>query len=113
MKSQIEENRNLPNVINELVIAQNNFDSQAYAECFSEDAIVFDEGKTHNGKKEIENWIDKSNKEYRATMEPVEFDQNKNILSAKTSGTFPGSPIILKYHLELNDGLIQSLKITS
>ena len=34
------------------------------------------------------------------------------ILTAENSGTFPGSPIVLKYHFEINDGLIQSLKIT-
>lgn len=55
---------NLPNVINELVKAQNNFDSAAYTECFAETAVVFDESKTHNGKKEIEQWNDKSNTDY-------------------------------------------------
>lgn len=101
---------NLPNIISELVKAQNEFDSAAYANCFTENAEVFDEGKTHNGKAEIENWIDKANKEYKATMKSL--DYNKNILSAEISGTFPGSPLVLKYHFELNDGLIQSLKIT-
>lgn len=101
---------NLPNIISELVKAQNEFDSAAYANCFTENAEVFDEGKTHNGKAEIENWIDKANKEYKATMKSL--DYNENILSAEISGTFPGSPLVLKYHFELSDGLIQSLKIT-
>lgn len=101
---------NLPNIISELVKAQNEFDSAAYANCFTENAEVFDEGKTHNGKAEIENWIDKANKEYKATMKSL--DYNENILSAEVSGTFPGSPLVLKYHFELNNGLIQSLKIT-
>lgn len=101
---------NLPNIISELVKAQNEFDSAAYANCFTENAEVFDEGKTHNGKAEIENWIDKANKEYKATMKSLNY--NENILSAEISGTFPGSPLVLKYHFELNDGLIQSLKIT-
>lgn len=101
---------NLPNIISKLVKAQNEFDSAAYANCFTENAEVFDEGKTHNGKAEIENWIDKANKEYKATMKPL--DYNENILSAEIFGTFPGSPLVLKYHFELSDGLIQSLKIT-
>lgn len=103
---------NLPNVINELVKTQNNFDSTAYAECFAETAVVFDEGKTHNGRKEIEQWIDKSNKDYKATMEPIDYNEKENILSAKISGTFPGSPIILKFHFEMIDGKIQHLKVT-
>lgn len=104
---------NLPHIISELVKAQNDFDSAAYANCFAEHAAVFDEGKTHNGKAEIESWIDKANKEYHATMEPVDYDEKENMLSAKTSGNFPGSPIVLKYHFKLSEGYIQSLKVTS
>ncbi|RYG12874.1 MAG: nuclear transport factor 2 family protein, partial [Chitinophagaceae bacterium] len=37
---------NLPKVIADLVTAQNNFDSVAYAKNFSETAVVFDEGRT-------------------------------------------------------------------
>ncbi|MHA4844774.1 hypothetical protein ACX0G7_11450 [Flavitalea antarctica] len=43
---------NLPKVLANLVKAQNDFDSTAYADCFSETAVVFDEGKTHTGRKE-------------------------------------------------------------
>ncbi|WP_346985893.1 nuclear transport factor 2 family protein [Chryseobacterium sp. POE27] len=103
---------NLPNIISELVKAQNEFDSAAYTNCFAENAEVFDEGKTHNGKAEIEKWIDKSNKEYKATMEPVDYDEKEDILSAKVTGSFPGSPIILKFHFDIADGKIQHLKVT-
>lgn len=102
---------NLPDIISKLVKAQSEFDSQAYADCFTENAVVFDEGKTHNGKKEIENWIDKANNEFKTVMKPLEYNENENILSAEISGTFPGSPVFLKYHFELTDGYIQSLRI--
>ena len=105
---------NLPKVIEGLVAAQNNFDSVAYAECFSETAVVFDEGKTHKGRKEIEEWIDEANKKYRAVMKPVAFEEKEkeSLLKAKVSGDFPGSPIVMTYHLKIDDKLIQSLKIT-
>ncbi|MGB3063506.1 nuclear transport factor 2 family protein [Sphingobacterium thalpophilum] len=103
---------NLPNVISDLVKAQNEFDSAAYANCFTEDAEVFDEGKTHNGKIEIENWINIANREYRATMNPLDFNESENILSAEISGLFPGSPLVLKYHFRLSNGQINYLKIT-
>lgn len=35
---------NLPKVVAELIKAQNDFDSLAYANCFTETAIVLDEG---------------------------------------------------------------------
>ena len=105
---------NLPKVVSDLVETQNNFDSVAYASCFSETAVVFDEGKTHNGKKEIERWIADSNERYKATIKPVSFEENdtETLLNAETSGNFPGSPIVLTYHMKIADELIQSLKFT-
>lgn len=105
---------NLPKVIADLVAAQNQFDSTAYANCFSETAVVLDEGKTHTGRKAIEEWIDESNKKYKSVMKPLSIaDEGKtSILSAECSGTFPGSPAILKFHFGIKDGLIQTLKVT-
>jgi len=103
---------NLPTVVADLVKAQGSFDAVAYANCFSETAIVFDEGKTHKGKGEIKSWIEKSNAAYKAVMKPIAYSATEEILNAEISGDFPGSPIILAYHFELKDELIQSLKIT-
>ena len=105
---------NLPKVITELVKTQNSFDSVAYTNCFSETTVAFDEGKTHNGRKEIEQWIADANNRYQSIMEPVSFEENgtESILKAEVSGNFPGSPLILSYHLQIADELIQSLKIT-
>ena len=103
---------NLPKVISDLVKAQNDFDSVAYAACFSETAVVVDEGKTHNGRKEIEHWVDDANKQYKAVMNPVGFEEKENLLKAEVSGNFPGSPVVLTYHLQIADDLIQHLKIT-
>ena len=105
---------NLPNVVADLVTAQNNFDSVAYANCFSDKAVVFDEGRTHNGRKEIEHWIADANKRYEALMKPVSFEEREteSTLKAEVSGNFPGSPILMSYHLKIVDELIQSLKIT-
>lgn len=102
---------NLPKVVTELIDAQNSFDSKAYAHCFTESAVVFDEGKTHNGRTEIENWIEKANKEYRATMQPLNYSETEHTLETEVSGTFPGSPIRMTYHYEFEAGLIRSLKI--
>ncbi|MDQ1088547.1 hypothetical protein QE390_003093 [Siphonobacter sp. SORGH_AS 1065] len=105
---------NLPKVLTDLVTAQNNFDSVAYANCFLETAVVFDEGKTHKGRKEIEHWIADANERYEAVMKPVSFEEKEteSLLKAEISGKFNGSPTVLNYQLEIKDGFIQSLKVT-
>ncbi|WP_256010186.1 nuclear transport factor 2 family protein [Desertivirga xinjiangensis] len=105
---------NLHQVVASLIEAQNSFDSQAYADCFTETAIVHDEGKTHKGKAEIQQWIENSNREYQAVLKPLRYEETgaERLLIGEVSGTFPGSPAILKFHLRLEADLIQSLTIT-
>lgn len=101
----------LPNIVAALVEAQNNFDSSAYADCFAETAVVFDEGKTHQGKTEIKNWIEEANQKYRAVMKPLEYSEAEQTLKAEVSGTFPGSPLVLTYRFEVKNEEVQSLRI--
>ncbi|MFC7524085.1 nuclear transport factor 2 family protein [Parapedobacter sp. GCM10030251] len=104
----------LQKTIASLVNAQNSYDSTAYANCFAEGAVVLDEGKTHNGRTEIERWIADANEKYKTVMKPVSFEENGTtcILKAEISGTFDGSPTVLSYHFEIAGEQIQSLKIT-
>ena len=101
----------LPEVISALVEAQGNFDGAAYADCFTETAVVFDEGKTHYGKREIKHWIEKANREYQVTMKPLEYSEGEQTLKAEISGSFPGSPLVLSYKFGFKDKKIQSLRI--
>jgi ketosteroid isomerase-like protein len=104
----------LPPLIAQFVDAQNAYNAEAYTACFTESAMVHDEGKTHTGKQEIREWIAEANKKYQSVMKPVEYEQSAtNVkLTAEVSGTFPGSPIVLKFHLGLKGNLIESLKVT-
>ena len=105
---------NLPKVVTDLIKAQNEFDAVRYANLFSETAVVFDEAKTHKGRLEIERWIDHSNKNYQSVMKPLEYTEKgtTSILTAECSGTFPGSPVTLKFHFDIFDGQIHHLKVT-
>ncbi len=102
---------NLPQVLTDLINAQNSLDSVAYAHCFSETAVVFDEGKTHIGKTAIKNWIAKANDTYQTVMKPIDYSETQQTLEAEISGNFPGSPLVLTYQFECKEGQIQSLKI--
>jgi hypothetical protein len=103
----------LPKVIADLIAAQDKYDSKTFAENFSDEAIVHDEGKTYHGKTEIRQWNEMTNAKYKTKYEPLEVTTNgdKIILTAKISGTFPGSPAIIKYHFETKNGKITSLRI--
>jgi ketosteroid isomerase-like protein len=105
---------NLPKVIASLVEAQNSHDSQAYAACFSDSAIVHDEGKAYSGKAEIQQWNEASNSKYQTIFKPLNYEDKElgSSLIAEVSGNFPGSPATLHFELKLKDGLINSLKIT-
>lgn len=102
---------NLPRVLSNLIEAQDKLDFVAYVDCFSEKAIVFDEGRTFNGRTEIQQWIAQANEKYKLTVVPLQYDEKNSIMLAEISGTFVGSPIVLKYHFEIEDEQINSLKI--
>jgi hypothetical protein len=104
----------LPKVVTDLIKAQNEFDSIAYANCFSETGVMLDEGKTHKGRAEIQHMIEEANKKYQSVMEPLEYIDNgtRGVLAASCSGTFPGSPITLKFHFDIVGGQIRHLKVT-
>ena len=104
----------LRSVVTNLIAAQNSQDTRAYAACFTEAAIVHDEGKIHTGKTAIRTWNEESNRQYQTFLKPIGYRETANgqLLRAKVSGNFPGSPAILQFQLSLEDGLISSLNIS-
>jgi len=104
---------NLPKILTSLLSAQDKFDSEAFAENFLNDAIVYDEGKTYKGKKEIKQWNEMTNAKYNTKYEPLEIhtEGEKITLVARISGTFPGSPAIINYNFEIKNDKISMLSI--
>lgn len=105
----------IPTIISELVEAQNQFNTAAYAKCFCDDAVVFDEAKKHKGKEAILMWNEAANSKYKTQLEVISYSETstESILAVKVYGTFEGSPIELKYHLTFRDEIISSLEITA
>jgi len=103
---------NLHKVVASLVKAQNSHNSEAYTDCFSETAIVHDEEKTYEGKAEIRQWIEQSDREYHTELKPLGYKEQESLLTAEVTGNFPGSPAILQFHFSLKDSLISALRIT-
>ncbi|WP_181369486.1 nuclear transport factor 2 family protein [Flavobacterium album] len=104
----------LPATISELVAAQNNYNSTAFAALFTDDAVVHDEGKQHTGIPAIRRWNEAANEKYRTKLETVHFsgDEHEGVLQVLVSGNFDGSPIRLHYNFTFEDSKIKTLKIS-
>jgi hypothetical protein len=89
-------------------------DSTLVSECFTEDAVVTDEGKAHSGRDAIRDWKTESSKKYTYTTEPFAIEEaaGKTIITAHVAGNFPGSPVDLRYSFGLKGDKIASLEIT-
>ena len=104
----------LPENIEGFIKAQNELDSKAFANYFTAYATVSDEGSSYSGREEIRQWIQEASEKYNMQLTPIDFTQtgSKGKLTVEVSGTFPGSPAVMDYHLELDGPSISSLKIT-
>lgn len=97
----------------EAYFAADRTDSEAVAGCFADDAVVVDEGQTHRGRAAIKQWIEQASTEYSFTSEPfaVENVDGKTVVTSKVSGTFPGSPINLRYFFGFDSDKLGYLEI--
>jgi ketosteroid isomerase-like protein len=105
----------LPVPIAIYVAAENSGDTEALAQCFSEDAVVRDEGKTIKGLAAIKQWKAETREKYQHTVEPLASVQKdgKTIVTNRLTGNFPGSPIELEFVFTLAGDKIASLEILS
>lgn len=87
--------------------------AESVAACFAEDGFVTDEGKTHRGREAIKKWKENASVKYRFTSTPKSIEElsGKAIVVCQVKGTFPGSPIDLRYAFALKANTITSLEI--
>ena len=88
-------------------------DSEGLSRCFTEDAVVKDEGHTYNGRAAIKRWKADASTKYQYTCEPLACEQkdSKTVVTSRLTGNFPGSPLDLRFFFELEGGKIASLEI--
>lgn len=88
-------------------------DSAAIARCFTENAIVKDEGHTYNGLAAIRQWKTDSSMKYTYTSEPFACEEKdgKTIVTSRLTGNFPGSPVDLRFFFRVEGTSIASLEI--
>jgi len=88
-------------------------DTEALAQCFSENAVVRDEGQTVEGLAAIKQWMAEAQRKYQYSVEPLGSDQSdgKTIVTNRLAGRFPGSPIDVQFIFKLEGSKIASLEI--
>ncbi|KHJ52531.1 polyketide cyclase [Vreelandella venusta] len=96
------------------IAISNGADDAALAECFTADARVQDEGKTHQGIAAIRDWLRGTRRQFEYHVAPTQVTQDghKMVITTTVTGDFPGSPVQLFHHIELADERIHSLEIT-
>jgi hypothetical protein len=87
--------------------------SDEVARCFTDDAIVKDEGQTYNGRAAIRQWKAGVAAKYEYTSEPFSCEQQdgKIVVTSRLAGNFPGSPVDLRFFFELEGEKVASLEI--
>ena len=103
----------LPKTVQTYVEAYNTRNREAAAACFSEDALVHDEGKDHRGRKAIGAWLGETIEKYQPLLIPgkVQGSDQDPVVAVTVSGNFPGSPVSLAFHFTIKEGRITKLDI--
>ena len=103
----------MPGVIESYFNASNADDIDALVECFAPEATVADENHTHRGAAEIRAWSIEVRKKYDFKTKVLKAAEGKDgtIVTAKVSGTFPGSPVNLDFKFALDQDRIRALQI--
>ena len=104
---------NLPEPVHAYFVADKGDDAQAFARCFTEHAVVKDEGHTYTGLAAIKQWRVAALAKYTYTSEPfaLKEEDGSTVVTSKLTGNFPGSPVDLRFIFELEGDKISSLEI--
>jgi N-acetylglutamate synthase-like GNAT family acetyltransferase len=87
--------------------------AKAVSQCFTENAVVKDEGHTHKGRAAIKAWKTYASAKYQYTCEPLACEEKdgKTVVTSHLVGNFPGSPVDLRYFFKLRGNRIASSEI--
>ena len=109
---QEKESPNLPKPI-AAYFAADRGDGEAVSQCFTDNAVVKDEGHTHPGRAAIKAWKTDASAKYQYTCEPLACEEKdgRTVVTSHLVGNFPGSPVDLRFFFKLEGDKIASLEI--
>ena len=103
---------NLPKPIAAYFIADE-VGGEAVSRCFTDNAVVKDEGHTPKGQAAIKAWKTDASAKYEYTCEPLACEEKdgKIVVTCHLVGNFPGSPVDLRFFFKLEGDKIASLEV--
>lgn len=103
----------LPAAIGTYFAGVNARDFDTALSAFTKTALVHDEKEDHAGQGEIRAWIEATTAKYNQTSEILSSTPEGagHLVSARVTGTFPGSPVTLRYRFTLDGEKIARLDI--
>ena len=104
----------LPKTIADYFAAESACDVNAIARCYTEDAVVTDNGEKFSGREAIKQFMADVFEKYNATTTPLSIaeDGDRHLVTCRVEGNFPGSPIDLRYFFHLAGAKIDNLEMT-
>ena len=87
--------------------------SEDVAQCFTENAVVKDEGHTYRGRAAIKQWKADVSAKYQYTCEPIAYEHKagKDVVTCRLTGNFPGSPADLRFFFALEGEKVAALEV--
>ncbi|WP_127144970.1 nuclear transport factor 2 family protein [Pelagibacterium montanilacus] len=103
----------LPTSIENYFAGKNTKDYALAVSGFAPSAVVKDEGEDHVGPDAIRAWMEDTAARYdnRAEIKSTSGHGDHVEVSAEVTGSFPGSPIVLRFTFTLEDDQITRLSI--
>jgi hypothetical protein len=88
-------------------------DGDAVAGCFTDAAVVKDEGRTYFGRAAIATWRTETSAKYNYSNEPIAIEEKdgRTVVTCRLIGDFPGSPVNLRYFFLPEGDKIAALEI--
>lgn len=108
------ETSSLPAPITAYFKAANAGEPARAAACFAASAEVVDENATHRGRAAIAAWVAQATAKYHPQAEILHASEACGVthVTARVSGSFPGSPVELGFAFTLENAVIIRLEIS-
>jgi SnoaL-like domain len=105
----------LPSAVQDFFSGKNARDLPLALSGFAPDSVVKDEHHEYIGRDAIAEWLNASTARYddQVTVQGIEADGTDVVVLGEVSGTFPGSPINLRFRFAMAEGKISQLAIGS